>query len=103
AASRSARRGRAACDVHGVRWGDGGMSITSLIPAQYRLIAAGLLLAAVAAAGASVVWWGFVPRIQLEAERAGRAEQSLVDARQMIELQAGVLATQQSQIGAVTE
>src|SRR5690606_15393438 len=38
-----------------------------------------------------------------EADRAGHAEQSLAEARQLIELQAGVLATQQDQIGTITE
>ena len=79
------------------------MNLVSLIPAKYRLIATGLLLTAVAAAGAAFVWWGLSPRIDLQAERAGHAEQSLAEARQLIELQAGVLATQQSQIGTITE
>lgn len=79
------------------------MNLVSLIPAKYRLIATGLLLAAVAGAGAALVWWGLAPRIELQAERAGHAEQSLAEAQQMIELQAGVLATQQSQIGTITE
>lgn len=79
------------------------MNLVSLIPAKYRLIATGLLLAAVAGAGAALVWWGLAPRIDLHAERAGHAEQSLAEARQLIKLQAGVLATQQSQIGTITE
>lgn len=53
--------------------------------------------------GAALVWWGLSPRIDLQAERADRAEQSLTDAERMINLQAGVLAEQQRQIGQVTE
>lgn len=53
--------------------------------------------------GAALVWWGLAPRMQLETERAGHAEQSLAEALQLIELQADVLATQQSQIGTITE
>lgn len=79
------------------------MNLLSLIPAKYRLITTGLLLAAVATAGAALVWWGLAPRIDLQAERAGHAEQSLAEARQLIDLQAGVLATQQDQIGTITE
>lgn len=59
--------------------------------------------AALLVLGAVLVWWGLAPRIQMEAERAGHAEQSLAEARKMIELQAGVLATQQSQIGNITK
>lgn len=53
--------------------------------------------------GAALVWWGLAPRIDLQAERADRAEISLADAERMIDLQAGVLAEQQRQIGQVTE
>nr|MBO2511971.1 hypothetical protein [Gammaproteobacteria bacterium] len=53
--------------------------------------------------GAALVWWGLAPRIDLHAQRADRAEQSLADAQRMIDLQAGVLAEQQRQIGQVTE
>ena len=55
------------------------------------------------ALGASLVWWGLSPRIDLQAQRADRAELSLADAERMITLQAGVLAEQQRQIGQVTE
>ena len=53
--------------------------------------------------GAALVWWGLAPRIDRQADRADRAEQSLSDAEGMINLQAGVLAEQQRQIGQVTE
>lgn len=53
--------------------------------------------------GAALVWWGLAPRIDHQADRADRAEQSLSDAEGMINLQAGVLAEQQRQIGQVTE
>ena len=53
--------------------------------------------------GAALVWWGLAPRIDRQADRADRAELSLADAQGMIELQAGVLAEQQRQIGQVTE
>lgn len=53
--------------------------------------------------GAALVWWGLSPRIDLQAQRADRAELSLADAERMIDLQAGVLAEQQRQIGQVTE
>lgn len=53
--------------------------------------------------GAALVWWGLSPRIDLQAQRADRAELSLDDAQRMVELQAGVLAEQQRQIGQVTE
>lgn len=53
--------------------------------------------------GAALAWWGLSPRIGLEADRADRAEHSLADSQRMINLQAGVLAEQQRQIGQVTE
>lgn len=53
--------------------------------------------------GAALVWWGLSPRIDLQAQRADRAELSLADAQRMVELQAGVLTEQQRQIGQVTE
>ena len=58
---------------------------------------------ALALLGAVLVWWGLSPRIDLQAQRADRAELSLADAERMIGLQAGVLAEQQRQIGQVTE
>ena len=53
--------------------------------------------------GAALVWWGLSPRIDLHAQRADRAEQDLAQAGRMIDLQAGVLAEQQRQIGQVTD
>ena len=53
--------------------------------------------------GAALVWWGLSPRIDLQAQRADRAELSLADAERMVDLQAGVLAEQQRQIGQVAE
>lgn len=53
--------------------------------------------------GAALAWWGLSPRIDLQAQRADRAELSLADAERMVDLQAGVLAEQQRQIGQVTE
>lgn len=74
-----------------------------MIPAQYQLVAkvAGVLVLMAAAAG--VVWWGMAPRIDIEDQRAGRAEQQLADAQAMIELQAGVLAQQQHQLGQLAD
>ena len=58
---------------------------------------------ALALLGAALAWWGLSPRIDLQAQRADRAELSLADAERMIDLQADVLAEQQRQIGQVTE
>lgn len=62
-----------------------------------------LVLALLLALGAAVAWWGLAPRIELETQRADRAESAASDAQQMVDLQARVLAEQQLQIGAVTE
>ncbi|MDG9855672.1 hypothetical protein V2A28_06095 [Pseudomonas aeruginosa] len=62
-------------------------------------LGAGLLIAL----GAGVVWWGLGPRIDFQAQRAATAEKAVVDAQRMVDLQGGVLAQQQRQIGAVTE
>lgn len=53
--------------------------------------------------GAALVWWGLAPRIDLQADRADRAETSLADAERMISLQAGVLAEQQAQLGRLAD
>lgn len=53
--------------------------------------------------GTALAWWGLSPRIDLQAQRADRAELSLADAERMVDLQAGVLAEQQRQIGQVAE
>lgn len=60
----------------------------------------GLLLVAI---GASLVWWGLAPRIDLQAQRADSAVAAASDAQKMIELQAGALAEQQRQMGAIDE
>lgn len=74
-----------------------------MIPAQYQLVAkvAGVLLLMACAAG--IVWWGMAPRIDIEDQRAGRAEQQLADAQAMIELQAAVLAQQQATLGQLAD
>lgn len=61
------------------------------------------LLLALAGAAAGVTWWGLSPRIEREADRAGRAEQALAEAKQMIGLQAGVLEQQRAQLGALAD
>lgn len=71
------------------------MTLTNLRP----LFTAALLFAA----GAGLTWWGLAPRIGLQAARADQAEQQAADRQQLIDLQAGVLAEQQRQIGAVTD
>ncbi|MFC2970934.1 hypothetical protein ACFOJE_01720 [Azotobacter bryophylli] len=78
------------------------MSLTDLIPVQYRLLAAGGIALVLLLAGAGIVWWGLSPRIGLQSARGDRAEQALADSQQLVELQANVLAEQQKQIGQVT-
>lgn len=74
-------------------------TLVELIPVQYRvgMLVVGVLLLAAAAAG--VTWWGLSPRIALQEQRAGTAEQRLGEAQAMVELQAGVLASQQQLLG----
>ncbi|GAD62636.1 hypothetical protein [Aquipseudomonas alcaligenes] len=57
------------------------------------------LLLALAAAVAGVTWWGLAPRIELQEQRAGSAEQRLAESQAMVVLQAGVLAGQQQLLG----
>lgn len=57
------------------------------------------LLLVLAAAAAGVTWWGMAPRIELQEQRAGTAEQQLAESQAMVELQAGVLAGQQQLLG----
>lgn len=54
------------------------------------------------AAGGALTWWGLAPRIDRQAERADRAEQQATERQQLIDMQAGVLAEQQRQIGQIT-
>ncbi len=61
------------------------------------------LLVALAAAAAGVTWWGLSPRIALQEQRAGAAEQRLGEAQAMVELQAGVLVSQQQLLGDLAE
>lgn len=78
------------------------MSLTDLIPAPYRIAAAGGLALVLLLAGAGLVWWGLSPRIGLQSARADRAERALADSQLLIERQAAVLAEQQKQIGQIT-
>ena len=74
-----------------------------MLPESWKagaLVLAGLLLVAT---GAGLLWWGLSPRIDLQAQRADAAETAASDAQRLVELQAGVLAEQQRQIGAVDE
>lgn len=62
-----------------------------------------LVAALLVALGAGLVWWGLGPRIDLQAQRADAAEKAAGEAQQMVDLQAGLLAEQQRQIGQITE
>lgn len=53
--------------------------------------------------GAALSWWGLAPRIDRQSDRADHAERQAAERQQLIDLQAGVLAEQQRQIGAVTD
>lgn len=54
-------------------------------------------LALLVAAGAGLTWWGMEPRIALEAERAGRAEQQLAASQAVVEQQRLALERAQAQ------
>ena len=59
------------------------------------------LIAVAALIGAA--WFIFSPRIELQSQRADRAEQDLQKAEQLIEVQAAVLAGQQEEISRIAE
>jgi hypothetical protein len=76
------------------------MSLAALRPILLALI--------LLAAGAGLTWWGLAPRIDLQADRAeqqaaraDQAEQARDEDRQLVDLQAEVLAEQQRQFGQV--
>lgn len=73
------------------------MSITALIPGSLRLWAGGALLVALLAGTAGATWWVASPRIELQTQRADRAEQDLDRERDLTALQARVLEAQQGQ------
>lgn len=73
------------------------MSITDLIPGSLRLWAVGALLASLVAGTAGATWWVISPRLDLQTERATRAEQDLGSERELTALQARVLEAQQGQ------
>lgn len=73
------------------------MSITDLIPGSLRLWAVGALLASLVAGTVGATWWVISPRLDLQTERATRAEQDLVSERDLTALQARVLEAQQGQ------
>ena len=59
------------------------------------------LIAVAAMIGAA--WFIFSPRIDLQSQRADRAEQDLQEARELIETQALVLVGQQQELGRIEE
>lgn len=75
------------------------MQVTSLLSEPATGWLRVVLLLALAAAAAGVTWWGLSPRIALQEQRAGTAERDLAEAQAMVELQAGVLVSQQQLLG----
>lgn len=75
------------------------MQVTSLLSAPATGWLRVVLLLALAAGAAGVTWWGLSPRIALQEQRAGTAERDLAEAQAMVELQAGVLVSQQQMLG----
>ena len=73
------------------------MKITDLIPGSLRLWVVGAALLALVAGTAGATWWVISPRLDLQTERAVRAEQDLASERELTALQARVLEAQQSQ------
>ncbi|WP_339079612.1 hypothetical protein [Pseudomonas sp. TMP9] len=72
------------------------MSLLDLIPAPLRLWLVVGLLAALVAVSAYATWWAVSPRIELQSDRADRAEQDLAAERELTALQARVLEAQQA-------
>lgn len=73
------------------------MNIAALIPASLRLWAVGALLLGLVAGTAGATWWVISPRLELQTDRATRAEQDLSRERDLTALQARVLEQQQQQ------
>lgn len=72
------------------------MSLLDLIPAPLRMWLVLGLLAALVAGSAGATWWVASPRIDLQSQRADRAEQDLDRERDLTALQARVLEAQQA-------
>lgn len=79
------------------------MQVTSLLSAPATGWLRVVLMLALAFAAAGVTWWGLSPRIALQEQRAGTAERDLAEAQAMVELQAGVLVSQQQLLGDLAE
>jgi hypothetical protein len=73
------------------------MNIAALIPGTLRFWVVGAALAALVAGAAGATWWVISPRLDLQTERATRAEQDLGSERELTALQARVLEAQQGQ------
>lgn len=73
------------------------MNITDFIPGSLRLWVVGAALLALVAGTAGATWWVISPRLDLQTERAARAEQDLASERELTALQARVLEAQQGQ------
>jgi len=73
------------------------MNIAALIPGSLRLWIVGAALLALVASTAGATWWVISPRLDLQTERASRAEQDLASERELTALQARVLEAQQGQ------
>tara|TARA_R110000751_G_scaffold276691_1_gene377845 strand:+ start:7285 stop:7737 length:453 start_codon:yes stop_codon:yes gene_type:complete len=58
---------------------------------------------ALVAALVGAAWWIVSPRIELQSDRADRAEQDLQQARELIDAQAIVLVGQQQELGRIEE
>ena len=71
--------------------------ITNFIPGSLRLWAVGAALLALVAGTAGATWWVISPRLDLQTDRAARAEKDLGSERELTALQARVLEAQQGQ------